>query len=237
MRESSDALLSTNRGQRSIRYQDRDSSDYSSYSGIRIRSGSPGRRFGIWKIVVPYRLSRDYVLRRVMLIQQIFGGNGEIVYRNRQLHGRRETSQSMIVSGLSRIHLPPVADHAVGVLLRCKFSTSIQSYSTESSKDNNHHTNSDETSTWAASAGSTTTDEPDAMSRRLAEMTEQSVQDAGARGTQLLQEAGISEELKRTLEESITTSPLKPQYADAMTESSIPVRLSQISTSGGDSSL
>ena len=58
------------------------------------------------------------------------------------------------------------------------------------------------------------------MYRRLAEMTEQSVHGAGARGTQLVQEAGISEELKRMLEERITMSGLKNKDA------SIPVRLS-----------
>lgn len=65
--------------------------------------------------------------------------------------------------------------------------------------------------------------EEGAMSRRLSEMTEQSLHDAGRQAGKLVQEAGFSEELIKKLEERIESANFKKDYASAFAQADITV--------------
>jgi len=63
-----------------------------------------------------------------------------------------------------------------------------------------------------------------AMSRRLEELTEQTIEESGARSKKAFEEAGFSEELKRQLEERIEMSEFKSDNAAAFAQVDMPVR-------------
>ena len=61
------------------------------------------------------------------------------------------------------------------------------------------------------------------MSRRLGELTEQTIEESGARSRKAFDEAGFSEELKRQLEERIEMSNFKSDNAAAFAQVDMPV--------------
>lgn len=63
------------------------------------------------------------------------------------------------------------------------------------------------------------------MSRRLEELTDQTIEESGTRSKKAFEEAGFSEELKRQLEERIEMSNFKSQNAAAFAQLNMPVRL------------
>ncbi len=62
-----------------------------------------------------------------------------------------------------------------------------------------------------------------AMSRRLEDLTEQTIEESGARSRKAFEEAGFSEELKRQLEERIEMSKFKSENAAALAQVNMPV--------------
>lgn len=62
------------------------------------------------------------------------------------------------------------------------------------------------------------------MSRRLAEMTEETILAGGSSGAKNVEDAGFSEELKKQLESRIADSAFRRQNQRALTEAEIPVR-------------
>lgn len=65
--------------------------------------------------------------------------------------------------------------------------------------------------------------EEGALSRRLAEMTEESLLEGGRSARKNLQEAGFSDDLKRTLEEKIKAASFKSDNAQAFSVLDTPV--------------
>lgn len=61
------------------------------------------------------------------------------------------------------------------------------------------------------------------MSRRLSEMTEQSMEEGGRSARKTMEEAGFSEELKKQLEERIAESTFRSQNAAAISQVEMPV--------------
>lgn len=66
--------------------------------------------------------------------------------------------------------------------------------------------------------------EQGAMSRRLAEMTEDSLLEGGKSSRNNMQQAGFSEELKAKLEEKIAAASFKSEHAAAFSIHNMPVR-------------
>ena len=66
--------------------------------------------------------------------------------------------------------------------------------------------------------------EQGAMSRRLSEMTEQTVLEGGRSAQRDMQQVGFSEELKRQLEERIAGSSFRNEFAAAHSLVDMPVR-------------
>jgi hypothetical protein len=66
--------------------------------------------------------------------------------------------------------------------------------------------------------------EEGAMSRRLAEMAEETIETGGKSSRKVMAEAGFSEELKRQLEERIAQSAFKSEHAAAFSQVDMPVR-------------
>lgn len=64
----------------------------------------------------------------------------------------------------------------------------------------------------------TTSVEPGAMSRRLQQMTEQSLDDSGVRAGKSIEEGGFSEELKKKLESRITESIIRTENVQAFAQ-------------------
>lgn len=69
------------------------------------------------------------------------------------------------------------------------------------------------------------TGELGAMSRRLEDLTDQTIEESGARSKKTFEEAGFSEEFKRQLEERIEMSNFKSENAAAFAQLNMPVRL------------
>lgn len=61
------------------------------------------------------------------------------------------------------------------------------------------------------------------MSRRLAEMTDESIEQGGRSAQKAVEEAGFSEELKRRLEARITDGKFKIKNAAAFAQVNMPV--------------
>ena len=61
------------------------------------------------------------------------------------------------------------------------------------------------------------------MSRRLEELTEQTIEESGARSKKTFEQAGFSEELKRQLEERIQMTKFKSDNAAAFAQMDMPV--------------
>lgn len=68
-------------------------------------------------------------------------------------------------------------------------------------------------------------EEPGGMSRRLGQMTEESIEQNSRNTKKAIEEGGFSEELKRQLEARIQDSTFKSQNPAAFAELSMPVRL------------
>ena len=66
--------------------------------------------------------------------------------------------------------------------------------------------------------------EPGGMSRRLAQMTDETIGQGGRSAKKALEEGGFSEELKRRLEERIQGSSFKSENAAAFAQVNMPVR-------------
>ena len=66
--------------------------------------------------------------------------------------------------------------------------------------------------------------EPGGMSRRLAQMTDESIEQGGRSAKKAIEEGGFSEELKRRLEERIQESTFKSDNPAAFAQVNIPVR-------------
>ena len=66
--------------------------------------------------------------------------------------------------------------------------------------------------------------EPGGMSRRLAQMTDESVEQGGRSAKKAIEEGGFSEELKRRLEERIQESSFKSDNPAAFAQVNMPVR-------------
>lgn len=62
-----------------------------------------------------------------------------------------------------------------------------------------------------------------AMSRRLEDLTEQTIEESGAQSRKAFEEAGFSEELKRQLEERIEMSKFKSENAATLAQVDMPV--------------
>ena len=65
--------------------------------------------------------------------------------------------------------------------------------------------------------------EPGGMSRRLAQMTDESIEQGGRSAKKAIDEGGFSEELKRRLEERIQESSFKSENAAAFAQVNMPV--------------
>ncbi|KAL1970639.1 hypothetical protein VTN77DRAFT_4283 [Rasamsonia byssochlamydoides] len=87
------------------------------------------------------------------------------------------------------------------------------SASSASKSDNNVQSNTTNASETA---------EEGAMSRRLAEMTEQAMLEGGRSARKSIQEAGFSEELKRQLEERVKETSFKSEHASAISVANMP---------------
>lgn len=61
------------------------------------------------------------------------------------------------------------------------------------------------------------------MSRRLEDLTEQTIEESGAQSRKAFEEAGFSEELKRQLEERIEMSKFKSENAATLAQVDMPV--------------
>lgn len=72
-------------------------------------------------------------------------------------------------------------------------------------------------------ASNNQTQEEGAMSRRLAEMTEEALLEGGRSARKSIQEAGFSEELKQQLEERVKASAFKSENAAAFSVANMPV--------------
>jgi hypothetical protein len=70
-------------------------------------------------------------------------------------------------------------------------------------------------------------EEEGAMSRRLAEMAEETMDTGSKSDRKLMQDAGFSEELKRKLEERIEQTVFLAENQQAFSEADMPVRLPQ----------
>jgi hypothetical protein len=68
-----------------------------------------------------------------------------------------------------------------------------------------------------------TTKEPGALSRRLAEMAEETMDTGSKSDRKLMQDAGFSEDLKKQLEERIAQSAFAAQHQQAMSQVTLPV--------------
>lgn len=66
--------------------------------------------------------------------------------------------------------------------------------------------------------------EPGGMSRRLAQMTDESIEQGGRSAKKAIEEGDFSEELKRRLEERIQESSFKSENPAAFAQVSMPVR-------------
>lgn len=66
--------------------------------------------------------------------------------------------------------------------------------------------------------------EPGGMSRRLAQMTDESIEQGGRSAKKAIEEGGFSEELKRRLEERIQGSSFKNENPAAFAQVNMPVR-------------
>ncbi|KAL1854619.1 hypothetical protein Plec18170_004710 [Paecilomyces lecythidis] len=73
-----------------------------------------------------------------------------------------------------------------------------------------------------SSASDDTSEEEGAMSRRLAEMTEQSMTEGGRSARKNMQEAGFSEDLKRQLEERLAAGAFQNENAAAISVANMP---------------
>lgn len=62
-----------------------------------------------------------------------------------------------------------------------------------------------------------------AMSRRLEEMTDRTIEESGERSRKAFEDAGFSEELKKELEERIAMSSFKSENAAAFAQVDLPV--------------
>lgn len=69
------------------------------------------------------------------------------------------------------------------------------------------------------------TEEPGGMSRRLAQMTEEPVEQGGRSAKKAIGEGGFSEELRRQLEARIQDSSFKSENPAAFAQLNMPVRL------------
>lgn len=67
-------------------------------------------------------------------------------------------------------------------------------------------------------------EEPGGMSRRLAQMTDESIEQGGRSAKKAIEEGGFSEELKRRLEERIQESSFKSENPAAFAQVNMPVR-------------
>lgn len=65
------------------------------------------------------------------------------------------------------------------------------------------------------------------MSRRLGEMTEQTIESGGRSAAKNVREAGFSEELKAQLEARISEGAFRSQNLRAITDAELPVGFSQ----------
>ena len=66
--------------------------------------------------------------------------------------------------------------------------------------------------------------EPGEMSRRLAQMTDESIEQGGRSAKKVIEEGGFSEELKRRLEARIQESSFKNENTAAFAQVNMPVR-------------
>ena len=66
--------------------------------------------------------------------------------------------------------------------------------------------------------------EPGGMSRRLAQMTDESIEQGGRSAKKAMEEVGFSEELKRRLEARIQESSFKNENPAAFAQVNLPVR-------------
>ena len=66
-------------------------------------------------------------------------------------------------------------------------------------------------------------EEQGAMSRRLSEMAEETMDTGSKSDRKLIEQAGFSEDLKRQLEERITQTAFRAQHQQAFSESEMPV--------------
>jgi hypothetical protein len=71
-------------------------------------------------------------------------------------------------------------------------------------------------------------EEQDAMTRRLSEMTEQTLEEGGRAGVKAFKEAGFSEELKQRLAKRIEEGKFKSSNASAFAQTEMPVRIDLI---------
>ena len=96
-------------------------------------------------------------------------------------------------------------------------STALPQQNEHASAKDEHHT---ETQEEVIENGG----EPGGMSRRLAQMTDESIEQGGRRTKKAIEEGGFSEELKRKLEERIQGSSFKSENPAAFAQVNMPVR-------------
>ena len=82
----------------------------------------------------------------------------------------------------------------------------------------------DDASNQASNDAANMSEEPGAMSRRLAEMTDEMIEQGGCSAQKAVGESGFSEELKRRLEARILDSQFKSENPTAFAQLNMPVR-------------
>lgn len=103
-------------------------------------------------------------------------------------------------------------------------SVHLRSVSTGSPQSSGSDTAHNDSKTADGGETSRQTTDVGAMSRRLEELTEQTIEESGARSKKAFEEAGFSDELKRQLEERIQMSKFKSDNAAAFAQVDMPVR-------------
>ena len=81
----------------------------------------------------------------------------------------------------------------------------------------------DEVNNEASNDAANKPGEPGAMSKRLAEMTDESIEQGGRSAQKAVEESGFSEELKRRLEARILDSKFKSENPAAFAQMNMPV--------------
>ena len=118
---------------------------------------------------------------------------------------------------LQRQHWPVAFAKNYGLVTLRYWSTSRPQHERSTAEDRAEYKDTNYTGKNAEGVGG--------MSRRLAQMTDESLDHGGRSAEKAMKEAGFSEELKRQLEERINNSKFRSDHPTAIVELNMPVSL------------